>query len=697
MSQIFNGKFIVAPSTNVAVNTANLANLNSSSANVLAILGPSTGGIPQVPILINNPAKILSTFRSGDLVEGASIAFNPSSLGGATQVYMVRVNSALASSAKVFDIVNPVIASATVTVAGAIAVGNVFTMTVNGVIFTYTATGTDNITTVGVALSNAVSSSIVTTVTDPILGFNASSNLGVVTLRANYAGVAPNSITLSSSTTGAGTITNSGATLTGGTGNFLFTLNSLDFGLYTSQINYQFAAGSIAGVKVITSLATSNGITGGTVVLDNIARLLFSVRYIGTGSACTITVNDSTLTTTVVGTTSDSLNITLASYSTIQQIIDFLNSTGKYTAVLLSNASGSIASVGQFDPLTNQDIKTGVVSLAANLQAVIDTLNSSSSPFMTATRISNPTAGLPAYNTAPLYLRGGNDGTTTASDWANAINSLQTIQCQVVVPMSTSSAVHAAVASHCVFMSQNYSPRVGVCGGALGEYSPSSPSPTSLVSARATSLNNSRIVLVSPGINFTNTQNGIQNGSSAFTAAFFGGLLAALPAGTPLTHKYFSNVNGLELNYSPTDIQNLLLSGVAPIQYVLNKGYRVVQSLTTYQGPANFAYNEVSVVLEIDAVTSSVQSALDDQIIGQKISPATLAQAVSIAETKLIAAQNAGYIVGDAKHPAYQSISATANGSIISVQFQMSPGIPANYVNITVSTNAYSGTVTSAA
>jgi hypothetical protein len=696
MAQVFNGQFIVAPSANVAVNTANLANLDASSANVLAVIGTSVGGPPQTPVLITNPSTVTNKYISGNLLEGISISFDPSSLGGATNIYAVRVNSAIQSRANVFDILNPVVATGTVTITGSVAVGNTFTVTVNGVAFEYTASSTDTVASVIVQLANSINTSTSVTVTDAIAGFSAVATTTALVINAKYPGIAGNSITLTAATSGSGTVTPSSATLASGTGHVLFSLLSDDYGLYTNQINYSFAAGSVSGVKVTTALASSSTVTGASVILDNISRTLFSIQYVGSGSACTLTVNDSSLTTSVTGATADNLNVSFATYGTVQQVIDYINSTGKYTAILSTNSVASLNSAGQFDIQTALPIMTAAVNLTANIQAVIDTLNSSSSPYVTAIRFTNPQAALPAFNTAPLYMKGGSDGTSTISDWANAINSLQTVQCQVVVPMSNLATVHAAVAAHVQYMTQNNSPRVGICGGALGEYSLSASVPTQVISDRAITLDSSRIVLVSPGVNFYNTSNVLQNGDSSFTAAFFGGLLAALPAGTPLTHKYLSNINGLEVNFTPGDINALLLSGVAPIQYVLNKGYRIVQSLTTYQGAANFAYDEISVVLAIDAVTSSVQSALDDQIVGQQVSPATLAQAVSITETYLMAAQTAGYIVGDSTNPAYQSISATANGDIIAVQFEMSPAIPANYVNITVSTTAYSGTVTSA-
>jgi hypothetical protein len=245
MAQVFNGQFIVAPSANVAVNTANLANLDASSANVLAVIGTSVGGPPQTPVLITNPSTVTNKYISGNLLEGISISFDPSSLGGATNIYAVRVNSAIQSRANVFDILNPVVATGTVTITGSVAVGNTFTVTVNGVAFEYTASSTDTINT---------STSV--TVTDAIAGFSAVATTTALVINAKYPGIAGNSITLTAATSGSGTVTPSSATLASGTGHVLFSLLSDDYGLYTNQINYSFAAGSVSGVKVTTALAS---------------------------------------------------------------------------------------------------------------------------------------------------------------------------------------------------------------------------------------------------------------------------------------------------------------------------------------------------------------------------------------------------------------------------------------------------------
>lgn len=697
MTQYFGGKFLVQPQASVFVDNSLLANLNPGAANVLALVGISTAGAPQTPTLITDPNQARRVLRSGDLLDATLLAFDPSSqTGGATQIYCVRVNSAIQSQAKIFDITNPVKASGTVTIGGTPANLQVYTATIGGVAITYTATGVDTNITIAAGLAAAINASTTASILAPFTGVIATSAAAVVTITARYAGVDGNAITLTSAATGTGTATASAGTLTAGTGNTLATLLSQDSGLYTNQIFFTIAAGSVTGNKINIGLTTTgNNVLGGTLSVDNLARNLFTIQYTGAGSAATLTVNDQTLTTSVTGAPADNLNISFATYTTVQQVIDFINATGKYTATLSVASSSALPSASQFDPKVAVDVKTAPITLTANLQALVDFLNSATNVFCTATRAVNPASGSPAFNTAPSYFLGGSDGTPTTTDWTNAITALQTVDCQIVVPVTDQAVVHAAALSHVNFMSTNgRKPRVAILGGALGEYSAAAAVPTSTITARTSALNSSRAMLVSPGIKYFDVNGNLQLKSAAFLAAMVGGMCAAQPTGTPLTHKYLSNIQGLEVNFLPADQVNLLLNGVAPVEFVQNKGFRIVQSKTTWLGTPNFALNELSTQMAIDAVTRRVQDTLDDQLVGQIVSPQTLALAVSICETVLIQAQRDNLIVGDKNSPSFKNISASSlGGDTIRVQFQMSPAIPANYILVSVSAVPYKGTV----
>jgi hypothetical protein len=696
VAQYFNGKFIVQPSANVFVDNSRLANLNPGAANVLALVGPCTAGAPAIPTLISDPAAARRVLRSGDLLDAALLAFAPSTqTGGASTLYVVRVNSAVQSRVKIYDIAGPVKASQTLTVGGTVAGGNTITATISGVAVLYTLTGADTTTTIAAAnLAATINASANATVNDALSGVSATSSAAVVTVLAKSAGVDSNAITIAGGGTGGTTLTAGGGTLTGGTGNTLATLTSQDYGLYNNQLFYSVGVGSVSGSKLTLGLTTSGNVIGGTVVQDNISRGLFTIQYTGASAACTLTVNDSQLTTVCSTAPADNLSIQFATYQTIQQVFDAIAATGKYSVTLLVSSSAALSSASQFDPKSAVDAKTSGVALTGNLQAIIDFINGGNEPFCTAARQANPAAGTPATNTANVYFVGGSDGTTSNStDWPAAINALQTTDVDIVVPVSSDAVVHNSVLQHVNFMSGvGRKPRVAVVGGALGEYTGSVPTQT--ITNRAISLNSSRVMLVSPGIKTFDVFGNSVTRAPYFTAAMVGGMLASVPAGTPLTHKYLSGITSLEVSFTPSDLDTLLLGGVCPIQFVLNKGFRVVQSKTTWLGAPNFAANEISTQRAIDVVVRRVQDTLDDQLVGQKLAPETLAQAVSITETVLKQAIIDGLIVGNATNPAYSGLSAsTGGGDVIRVQFQMSPAIPANYVNISIATVPFTGSV----
>lgn len=105
-----------------------------------------------------------------------------------------------------------VAATGTATIAGAIA-ADTFTVTINGVAVGPTVYVTSN-TATAAAVAAAINASVNTLVSGHV---TATSALGVVTVTAKNPGVSGNAVTLSASKTGTGTITASGARLTGGT------------------------------------------------------------------------------------------------------------------------------------------------------------------------------------------------------------------------------------------------------------------------------------------------------------------------------------------------------------------------------------------------------------------------------------------------------------------------------------------------
>jgi hypothetical protein len=104
MAVFFNGRLLTTPTTASAVDDSALANQSIATGNAVAILGPSAGGQPNVPLVFGSPTDAENTLISGDLLTAVKNAFSPSNqTGGPASVTAIRVNPALQSSVALLD------------------------------------------------------------------------------------------------------------------------------------------------------------------------------------------------------------------------------------------------------------------------------------------------------------------------------------------------------------------------------------------------------------------------------------------------------------------------------------------------------------------------------------------------------------------------------------------------------------------
>lgn len=166
--------------------------------------------------------------------------------------------------------------------------------------------------------------------------------------------------------------------------------------------------------------AISVAMLGGTTenLGENAAKSVLTIQYIGTGSASAMTIGGltqigKTLTTTCTGASGDNLNIMLKNY-TMKSLVDYLNSTGKYTATL-NTVSFSPMKAYQLDPVTAEDIKTAPVIQRRLQYEILDLLNTSA---RISAKIQDPTVvGL--IDDATTSLTGGAQGASSNSDFSD--------------------------------------------------------------------------------------------------------------------------------------------------------------------------------------------------------------------------------------------------------------------------------------
>lgn len=176
-----------------------------------------------------------------------------------------------------------------------------------------------------------------------------------------------------------------------------------------------------------SELDTASGVTIRTPVA-------LTIQYIGAGSAATMTVTDTTLTTAVTGGPGgEALNITLsaAGTDTLGELIAFIDALSAYTCTLGPNADQDLLTATHLLNVAGQDIRTAPFTLTAQpagemdyvhratLGSIIQAINTQSTR-VTATRVPGATAA-PA-NVAQTFFTGGTNPNLTLGDYLDAFD-----------------------------------------------------------------------------------------------------------------------------------------------------------------------------------------------------------------------------------------------------------------------------------
>ena len=453
----------------------------------------------------------------------------------------------------------------------------------------------------------------------------------------------------------------------------VLTFLSFMFGIPANQIKLKVETGTLIGKKITVSFQ------GNTETFDNLAKSSFSVQYIGAGSACAMTILPTlaghSLATICAGATADNLSLDMTSFTTIQALCDAISSAGPYTVTVLAQQANTDLSMN-LDAVITQDIKTAPYTAASNMQACLDGINGKSN-YITVSSVVD--AGAAPANVDWTFLTGAVNGTTTTTDWQNALNLLKTVQMDIIVPLSSDPAIHSMVDAHCVYMSgfSGKSERRSFVGGVLQSYVGEvarAAAIAALVTA-ASNLNSDRTVHCGLG-SVTIDQNGNSTLYPGYqTACMYAGIAAGNSPVFPLTNK-FLNCSALEVDLRPDEIDTLLDAGIAPpIPDTVNGGYIVSRQLTTWNQSDDLYRTEYSVGRGADYIAAQVR-ARHKTLVGQ---PGLLGQGttiVNLTNAVLQAALTDGYITSfDPKQTTLRVV-----GTVWYVDYSAVPVLPINFV-----------------
>jgi len=176
---------------------------------------------------------------------------------------------------------------------------------------------------------------------------------------------------------------------------------------------------------------------------DDVNLLLMSIRYTGAAATSTVTITATKLTTACAAVAADDLDITLAEYSDLGSLINYINTQANYTC-LLTGLSDELPAV--FDAVAAQDIKSAAYDCVGMVEAIIRYLNS--------TEIVDATLHLAAARTIPdnmseyQYLTGGTVSAATTADWTAALLKLEKYNLNNIVAVTGSEVIHSLINDH---------------------------------------------------------------------------------------------------------------------------------------------------------------------------------------------------------------------------------------------------------
>jgi len=376
-----------------------------------------------------------------------------------------------------------------------------------------------------------------------------------------------------------------------------------------------------------------------------------------------------------------------ATHNTLQKVADYFNAKSRTpvatTYGFICNINTGLTS---FDPadLDNTTDGAGPVSCLspaapdfyADLWAIQDWIENNSA-LIVATVATGAAGGAPSNTTAPVYLTGGVEGTTTAQDWQDALNLLKQVRVNTVVPLTYDPSVHAAADAHAAYMCGQGRSERDVVVGLLNSGGTDLASKAEIKS-QIIDLNSKYTRAVAQAIERYNTAGEREEFDPPYLAAAIAGMQAGSPIGTPLTFKY-ANVLSLRQAggsgaWNPVDDgEEMIQAGLCFLEEVEGVGRRVVRNNTTHLTSNNLAYCEASVVEAASYAAYTLRTNLE-VVVGRKGFSGTINSA------KGVVVNLAGLLIDEQILVAWRSLNIDLVVDVLSVELEMAPVLPINFV-----------------
>lgn len=447
----------------------------------------------------------------------------------------------------------------------------------------------------------------------------------------------------------------------------------------TAWLDY-VAGGASTDYVTVVGLDMNGTLQTETVQLDGtnplVGVLAWSrIDYLALGSLAAAT------TVTVGG---NAINAPWTGYNTLQKLADKVNGSSGFTLTIESGATSF--------SMSNLDVAGAVSCLSpaepqfyANLYAIIAEINSSSD-LITAARAA-PGTGVPDNTTAPVYLAGGHEGsstpgleaipTSTFADWQGAINLLTKLRVNTVWVSTADPAVHAAVKAHCQYMAgvgrSERDSKMGLMNAAVDGLASKTEIKTQIIN-----FNTRHCQAWAQQVERYNTDGDAEVFDPIFGAAILAGMQSGCDPGTPLTHRL---MNTLSLRQHSTwnpmdDSEEMIKAGLCFGEVLDGVGRRVVRSITTHLSSSNLAFQEASVNEAVNYSVYNYRTAME-------LSVGRPGFAGTVSACRGDAINILGLMVG-LTLTGYRSLQFELLLDVIENSLEISPVLPTNFVKTTV-------------
>jgi len=447
-------------------------------------------------------------------------------------------------------------------------------------------------------------------------------------------------------------------------------------------------------------------------IISGIGSPVLDIGYKGTTASMVIASGVATITLTGGGSVALSpITVTLSDFPTIADLCQYFNSLTDFSA------APSLTTYSSVSPL---DLDAGTYTFASAWGAKTGRVKADGANFLTDVNsgsvlvdatppgIATNLVGLPDVVSLG-FLSGGARGATTNAAISAALDALEGVRGNIVVPLFSNDAtvdiaaaqtdpgstytiasIHTAVRAHCLAMSALKRRKRRL--GALSVN-------TTFANAKATAGNiaHSRCVM---------TFQNVTDNNSIGTLTAFKSWMAAIKAAAmqcagfykDITHKAITvsaaTCTGFNYNIN-SNMEDALKAGLLPIVYD-GSIYKFASDQTTYSQDDNFVFNSLQAMYKADILAATVEERMERAFVGQDLADVSAQTGVTVLGAILDDTRRLKLITqsDDAPRGFKDAVVKIVNGNAMVVSFQAKLSTGIKFVPILIMISAVQQTAT---